>query len=395
MSSSLAGNNPRVNSMFSQMMEITKDPEFKNAFEGIKQVVSNVFTNQDESDKYLENYLNGVAEKEYRTKERFFEMLTYIFGTRQSQDNEIYPTNEEEDLQEDEETINPYAIDIVAPAILYGCDVGIHYVRDSLIYFTGRMIDNTPAFRDWLLRNWNNMIDRLNELLRRINMRQNAETEIPETENQVAIIPENQVDIIPHITRGLIDLILRQPRTPYNPQGRRANTTQFGERDAEEQEARTREAQDFVDDMNERGTPRESQGLYNEPNTRPQRNQLYNELQIEPNATQEQIKTAYRELARRWHPDKNPGNVGPATERFQQISLAYSVLSDPVKRNDYDRYGTIGGKTIKHRKGRRKGTKYIKTNKKYRKKIPRKTIKKDKKKSLGYRKKGRKTRRKN
>jgi hypothetical protein len=239
------------------------------------------------------------------------------------------------------------------------------------------------------------MIDRLNELLRRINMRQNAETEIPETENQVAIIPENQVDIIPHITRGLIDLILRQPRTPYNPQGRRANTTQFGERDAEEQEARTREAQDFVDDMNERGTPRESQGLYNEPNTRPQRNQLYNELQIEPNATQEQIKTAYRELARRWHPDKNPGNVGPATERFQQISLAYSVLSDPVKRNDYDRYGTIGGKTIKHRKGRRKGTKYIKTNKKYRKKIPRKTIKKDKKKSLGYRKKGRKTRRKN
>jgi len=365
-----------------------ENPEFKNAFEGIKQVISNVFTNQDDSDKYIENYLNGVAEKEYRTKERFFEMVRYIFGTQQSQDNEIYPTNEEEDLQEDEETINPYAINIVAPAILYGCDVGIRYVRDSLIYFTRRMIDNTPAFRDWLLRNWNNMIDRLNELLRRINMRQNAETEIPDTENQVAIIQNNYV--IPYVTEQNVNTISREPPTRHRAhsrtQGTRPNTPQFGERDAEEQEARN-----FVRGMNERGA------RYQNDTHRP--NDLYNDLEIERNATPDEIKRAYRRLALRWHPDKNPNNVGPSTERFRKISEAFVVLSNPAKKEYYDRTGqippdSIGGKTFKNRNGRRKGTKYIKTNKKYKKKIPRKTIKRHKKKSLGYRKKqGRKTRR--
>ncbi len=367
-----------------------ENPEFKNAFEGIKEVIYNIFTHQDDGDKYIENYLNSVAEKEYRTKERFLEIVGYIFGTQQqNQYNEIRPTNEEDDLQEDEEHINPFAIDLVAPPILHGCDVGIRYVRDSLIYFTGRMIDNTPAFRDWLLRIWNNMIDRLNEILRRINPP--FIPEIPETENQVAVIPRNQVDIIPHVTQQQIDLILRQPptrpRAPSNPQGRRPNTPQFGERDTEEQEARRREAQDFVDDMNERGAQWEDQGIYNQSNIgRPQRNQLYHDLEILPNASQEEIKTAYRRLARQWHPDKNRNNVGEATAKFQKISLAYSVLSDPVKRNNYDTYGTIGGKTIKHRKGRRKGTKYIKTNKRYKKKIPRKTIKKHQKKSSRKRK---------
>lgn len=358
-----------------------ENPEFKNAFEGIKQVISNIFTNQDDIDKYLENYLNGVAEKEYRTKERFFEMVRYIFGGQQNQYNETYPTNEAEDLQEDEEAINPYAIDVVAPVILEGCDVGIRYVRDSLIYFTGRMIDNTPAFRDWLLRNWNNMIDRLNELLRRINMRQNAETEIPDTENQVAIIQNNYV--IPYVTEQDVGTILREP-----PIGRESPT---GRRRHEEQEARTREARNFVDDMNERGAERDRQGVYNQQNTRPERNQLYNDLEILPNASQGDIKKAYFRLARQWHPDKNRDNEGEATAKFQKISLAYSVLSDPVRRNNYDTYGTIGGKTIKHRKGRRKGTKYIKTNKRYKKKIPRKTIKKHQKKSS----RKRKTRRKN
>uniref|UniRef100_A0A6C0CVQ3 J domain-containing protein n=1 Tax=viral metagenome TaxID=1070528 RepID=A0A6C0CVQ3_9ZZZZ len=374
-----------------------ENPEFKNAFEGIKQVISNVFTNQDDGDKYIENYLNGVAEKEYRTKERFLEMIRYIFGTQQNQYNEIRATNEEEDLQEDEDAINPFAIHVVAPPILHGCDVGIRYVRNCVIYFTGRLIDNTPAFRDWLLRIWNNMIDRLNELLRRINPP--FIPEISDTENQVAVIPRNQVDIIPHVTREQIDLILRQPptrpRTPSNPEGRRPNTPQFGERDAEEQEARRQEGRNFVDDMNERGAQHERQRVYNQPNSeRPQRNQLYYDLEILPNASQEEIKTAYRQLARQWHPDKNRNNVGEATAKFQKISLAYSVLSDPVKKRLYDYDGTIGGKTIKNRKGRRKGTKYIKTNKKYKKKIPRKTIKRHKKKSLGYRKKkGRKTRR--
>lgn len=350
-----------------------ENPEFKNAFEDIKQVISNVFTNQDESDKYLENYLNSVAEKEYRTKERFFEMLTYIFGTQE---------NEYEEDDQDEETIHPYALDIAAPPLLHGCDVGIRYVRDSIIYFTGRMIENTPAFRDWLLRIWNNMINRLNELLRRINPPLVPETFEPE--NRVAMIPENQGDMIPPVSVEQIDLILRQPptrpRAPSNPQGRRANA-------AEQQEGR-----EFVDEMNRQSEENHRQRVNNQqPNTTNQPTQLYRDLGIQSNATQEQIKTAYRQLARQWHPDKNRNNIGEATARFQQIALAYSVLSDDRKRQEYDRNGSIGGKTIKHRKGRRKGTKYIKTNKRYKKKLPRKTIKK--RKSGRGKKQGRKTRR--
>ena len=347
-----------------------ENPEFKNAFKDIKQVIRNVFTNQDESDKYLENYLNSVAEKEYRTKERFFEILGYIFRI---QENEY-----EEDLQ-DQDTIHPYALDIIAPPLLYGCDLGIRYVRDSVIYFTGRLIDNTPAFRDWLLRIWNNMIDRLNELLRRIT----PPPETVEPENQVAIIPENRVDIIPHVTPQQIDLILRQPptrpRAPSNPQqGRTENTAQFGPRYDEQQEARRREAGDFDRGVNNRGASYQ--------NNIPRPNDLYNDLEIDRLATLDEIKRAFRRLALRWHPDKNPNNEGPATARFQQISLAYSVLSDDRKREQYDTNGTIGGKTIKHRKGRRKGIKYITTNKRYKKKIPRKTIKKHQKKSSGKRK---------
>jgi len=337
-----------------------ENPEFKNAFDGIKEVIYNVFTNQDENDKYIENYLNGVAEKEYRTKERFFEMIRYIFGAEQYQDNDIQPRNEED--------INPYALDIVAPPILHGCDVGIRYIRDGLIYFTERIIENTPAFRLWLLINWNNMINEINELLRRRNMRRDADAEIPTGETNLAIVPNN--NIIPPVSVGQIDLILSQPptrpRAPSNPQGRTANT--------EEQE----EARDFVRGVNERGARLQ--------NDRPRPNDLYDHLEISRDATQEQIKTAYRRLARQWHPDKNRNNIGEATARFQQISLAYSVLSDDRKRARYDYNGSIGGKTIKHRKGRRKGTKYIKTNKRYKKKIPRKTIKKHQKKSSRKRK---------
>ena len=360
-----------------------ENPEFKNAFEHIKQVIRNVFTNQDESDKYLENYLNSVAEKEYRTKERFFEMIRYIFRAEQYQDNEIQPRNEED--------INPYALDIVAPPLLHGCDVGIRYVRDSLIYFTGRLIDNTPAFRLWLLINWNNMINEMNELLRRINMRRDADAEIPTGETNLAIVPNN--NIIPPVSVEQIDLILRQPptrpRAPSNPQGRRANAEEQQQRRAEEQQ----EGREFVDEMNRQSEENHRQRVNNQqPNTTSQPTQLYRDLGIQDNnATPSEIKKAYYELARQWHPDRNIGNEGEATARFQQISLAYSVLSDLEKRARYDYNGSIGGKTIKHRKGRRKGTKYIKTNKRYKKKLPRKTIKK--RKSGRGKKQGRKTRR--
>lgn len=63
---------------------------------------------------------------------------------------------------------------------------------------------------------------------------------------------------------------------------------------------------------------------------------LYKVLGVGRNATDEEIKKAYRRLARRYHPDANPGDAS-AEERFKEISAAYDVLSDPEKRRAYDR----------------------------------------------------------
>ena len=64
----------------------------------------------------------------------------------------------------------------------------------------------------------------------------------------------------------------------------------------------------------------------------------YEILGVKKDATEQEIKKAYRKLAIRWHPDKNPDNKEEAEERFKEISEAYSVLSDPKKRQEYD-YG--------------------------------------------------------
>ncbi len=66
----------------------------------------------------------------------------------------------------------------------------------------------------------------------------------------------------------------------------------------------------------------------------------YELLGVDRNATKEEIKRAYRRLALKYHPDKNPGDK-EAEEMFKKISEAYSVLSDEEKRAQYDRFGRV------------------------------------------------------
>lgn len=64
----------------------------------------------------------------------------------------------------------------------------------------------------------------------------------------------------------------------------------------------------------------------------------YQVLGLNKNATEKEIKQAYRRLARKYHPDLNPGDKS-AEAKFKKINEAYEVLSDPEKRQKYDRFG--------------------------------------------------------
>ena len=72
---------------------------------------------------------------------------------------------------------------------------------------------------------------------------------------------------------------------------------------------------------------------------------FYQILGVSKRASPEEIKKAYRRLALRFHPDKNPDDPA-AAEQFKEITEAYEVLSDPERRLEYDLYGTVGGPRI-------------------------------------------------
>ncbi|KAF0978498.1 hypothetical protein FDP41_002318 [Naegleria fowleri] len=68
----------------------------------------------------------------------------------------------------------------------------------------------------------------------------------------------------------------------------------------------------------------------------------YSILGVARNANEKEIKSAYRKLALKWHPDRNPDNKTMAEEKFKEIAEAYEVLSDSNKRAIYDQYGEEG-----------------------------------------------------
>ncbi|MBN3271445.1 DNJC5 protein, partial [Polyodon spathula] len=68
---------------------------------------------------------------------------------------------------------------------------------------------------------------------------------------------------------------------------------------------------------------------------------LYKMLELEKGASAEEIKKAYRKLALKYHPDKNPDNPA-AADKFKDINNANAILNDDTKRKIYDEYGSMG-----------------------------------------------------
>ncbi len=69
----------------------------------------------------------------------------------------------------------------------------------------------------------------------------------------------------------------------------------------------------------------------------------YEVLGVAKTATDAELKSAFRKLAMKYHPDRNPGDKA-AEERFKEVQNAYDVLSDDEKRKAYDRFGSANGR---------------------------------------------------
>ncbi|MEX1052625.1 MAG: DnaJ C-terminal domain-containing protein [Patescibacteria group bacterium] len=84
---------------------------------------------------------------------------------------------------------------------------------------------------------------------------------------------------------------------------------------------------------------------------------FYDILGVSKNSTQQEIKSAYRKLALKWHPDKNKTNEAEAEAKFKEINKAYEVLADPKKREMYDQHGEsafkggAGGQSYNYNQG--------------------------------------------
>ncbi len=68
----------------------------------------------------------------------------------------------------------------------------------------------------------------------------------------------------------------------------------------------------------------------------------YEVLGVNKTATDEELKKAYRKLAKKYHPDANPDNKAEAEAKFKEVNEAYETLSNPQKRKMYDQFGTDG-----------------------------------------------------